>query len=301
MQPQLLSIVEDIEPAATREFVRGVFEDLRRLLGYLDGAKSAVHGGGTPDEAHFIFEIVRCEALATAGGLDYFCACLEAPDALSEELERASFAVRHELRAVFERLLPAAQAVTAEEARALLADAHDLLRNCFEQSTVSLARSFRAGVDAADLFEDIRAKRDNSLRLYEDLAALLRSARYAEWHDDGEALVNFSERLELFRAESMHHLMQKDQATCQSFVDSLAAVRDRRSLRLFLHRFNCYLEILLKHVSMRSVLADISLDAADAAADDVPRPARVEERELPSHRSGGAARDSQPHLRFCVA
>ena len=145
-------------------------------------------------------EVVRCEALATAGGLDYFCACREAPDALTEELERTSFAVRHELRAVFERLLPAAQAAAEEgEARTILSEAHDLLRNCFEQSTVSLARAFRADVDAGDIFEEIRAKRDNSVRLYEDLEALLRSARYAEWHEGVEALVNLSERLELFR------------------------------------------------------------------------------------------------------
>lgn len=265
MQPQLLSILNSIEHGATRGFVRGVFEDLRRLLGYLDGVREAVGPGGAAEQAHFIFEAVRCEALATAGGLDYFCACQGAPDELSEELERVSFAVRHELRAVFERLLPAAQvAAQAEEARTLLAEAHDLLRNCFEQSTVSLARTFRAGVDAADLFEDIRAKRDNSLRLYEDLGALLRSARYAEWHDGAEALVNFSERLELFRAGSLRHLMQKDRETCQNFVEGLTLplLSNRRSLRLYLHRFTCYLEILLKHVSMRSVLAETSLVAA---------------------------------------
>jgi len=265
MQPQLLSILESIEHGATREFVRGVFEDLRRLLGYLDGVKEAVGADGSTDQAHFIFEAVRCEALATVGGLDYFCACLGAPDALSEELERTSFAVRHELRAVFERLLPAAQAAAdAGAARTILAEAHDLLRNCFEQSTVSLARTFRADVDAADIFEDIRAKRDNSLRLYEDLDALLRSARYAEWHDGAEALVNFSERLELFRAGSILHLMQKDQETCRNFIDGLTLplLSNRRSFRLYLHRFTCYLEILLKHVSMRSVLAESALTIA---------------------------------------
>jgi hypothetical protein len=263
MQPQLRDIVEGIRPAETREFVRGVFEDFGRLLGYLDSVRPLVGAGGAADDAHFIFEVLRCEALAAAGGLDYFCACLDTPTELSEELERTSFAVRHELRAVFERMLPSAlDAARADDARARLADAHDLLRNCFEQSTVSLARAFRPGVDAAELFEDIRAKRDNSLRLYEDLDALLRSARHAEWHEGAEALVNFSERLELFRAESMCHLMQKDRETCEGFLDGLAALHDRRGLRLFLHRFSCYLEILLKHVGQRSVLSDVPLSVA---------------------------------------
>ena len=158
MQPQLRTIVESIEPPQTREFIAGVFSDLHRLIGYLDSARAIVRTGGASEEAHFIFEAVRCEALAAASGLDYFCACLGEPTGLSEELERVSFALRHELRVAFERMLPGARAaMDASEARSRLADAHDLLRNCFEQSTVSLARAFRADVDAADIFEDIRA------------------------------------------------------------------------------------------------------------------------------------------------
>ncbi|HEX8719964.1 MAG TPA: hypothetical protein VF736_04925 [Pyrinomonadaceae bacterium] len=263
MQPQLRDILETVEPAEAREFVRGVFEDLRRLLGYLDSVRAALGAGGAHEEVHFVFEALRCEALAAVAGLEYFCACAPEPTELTEELERTAFAVRHELRAVFERMLPGAhEAADAPEARARLAEAHDLLRNCFEQSTVSLARTFRPGVDAAELFEDIRAKRADSLRLYEDLGALLKSARQAEWHAGAEALRLFSERLELFRAESLRHLMQKDRETCERFAEGLCELRDRRGLRLYLHRFTCYLEILLKHVSMRSVLADASMCAA---------------------------------------
>ncbi|MDT7690612.1 MAG: hypothetical protein QOE46_3371 [Acidobacteriota bacterium] len=262
MQPQLRAIIESLESSETREFVAGVFNDLNRLLGYLDSVKTIVRPGGAADEAHFIFEAVRCEALAAAGGLDYFCACLETPTKLSEELERMSFAVRHELRAVFERILPGAHDAEAADAHSRLTDAHDLLRNCFEQSTVSLARLFRHGVDAAELFEDIRARRDNSLRLYEDLEALLRSARYAEWHEGSEAIALFSRRLELFTAESMRHLMEKDRETCQTFIEVMPSVRTRKGARLHLHRFSCYLEILLKHVGMRSVLGEASLSAA---------------------------------------
>jgi hypothetical protein len=261
MQPQLRAVVERIEPAETRELVAGVFDDLRRLLGYLDSVKSLKGSGATPDDAHFIFEALRCEALAAASGLDYFCACQAAPTELSEELERMSFALRHELKTVFERILPAALAAPIEAA-SHMKEAHDVLRNCFEQSTVSLARLYRPEVDAADLFEDIRARRDNSLRLYEDLAALLRGARYAEWHEDPEALTLFSTRLEIFREGSMQHLMEKDRETCEGFVGGLAAAHTRKTARLHLHRFACYLEILLKHVSMRSVLAESAMTVA---------------------------------------
>ena len=262
MQPQLRTVVERIEPAETRELVAGVFDDLRRLLGYLDSVKALAAAGAAYDDASFIFEALRCEALAAAGGLDYFCACQPAPTELSEELERMSFALRHELKAVFERILPGASAAGPDEAGTHLREAHDVLRNCFEQSTVSLARLYLPGVDAADLFEDIRKRRDNSLRLYEDLEALLRGARYAEWYEDPEALRLFNTRLELFRDGSMEHLMEKDRETCEGFIDGLAATPTRKATRQHLHRFACYLEILLKHVSMRSVLADCALTVA---------------------------------------
>jgi hypothetical protein len=82
------------------------------------------------------------------------------------------------------------------------------LRNCSGQSTASLARVFRPG--AAEPFEDIGAGRDAPLRLYEDLGALLGSARHAERHDGAEALLVFSGRFDLFRAGSLRHLMQED-------------------------------------------------------------------------------------------
>jgi len=170
--------------------------------------------------------------------------------------------VRHELRSVFERMLAGANASDPADARARVAEAHDVLRNCFEQSTIALARVFRPDLDAASLFEDLLVKRDNSLRLYEDLSALLRSARHAEWHDAREALSLFRERLDIFCSETMQYLMEKDREACERFVGEFVWVSDRRAMRLFLHRFSCYLELLLKHVGMRSVLAGTPLSVA---------------------------------------
>jgi len=263
LQPQLRDIIERVEPAEIRELLCGVFSDFNRLSGYLDRLKAAIRIGDATDEALFVLDIVRSEGLAAAAGLDFQRERLGLPGELSEELERTSFAVRHELRTVFERILPGpGPDANDEELRSRLADAHDLLRNCFQQSTVSLARVFRRDLDAADLFDDIRVKRDNSLRLYEDLGALLRSARHAERRGDAASLTLFSERLEHFRSESVQYLMQKDSETCLRFVEDSRAIRNTDGARFFLGRFSCYLEILLKHVSMRSVLKEAPMSLA---------------------------------------
>lgn len=258
MHPLLHKIVETVEPALVRDAVRSVFEDLNRLLGYVEQLKATLGSGGDSAYALLLLEALRAEALAASASLDCECESGRLSDDLSEELERTSFAVRHELRAVFGRLLVGVETLEdASETRALFSDAHDLLRNCFQQSTVSLAQMLHPAFDGADVFEDLRAKRENSRRLYEDLDALLRSARNAERRSDRISLTLFNARLEHFRCDSMRHLMQKDTETCLRFVEDFRLLpKQGEPPRFFLHRFSCYLEILVKHVGMRSVLSN---------------------------------------------
>ena len=257
MHPLLHKIVDTVEPPRAREAVRGVFEDLNRLLGYVEQLRAALDSGGDSSHALLLLEALRAEALAASASLDSECESGRLPAEVSEELERTGFAVRHELRAVFGRLLVGVETlVDASEAGARLSEAHDLLRNCVQQSTISLAQMFDPRFDGADVFEDLRVKRENSRRLYEDLDALLRSARNAECRGDRISLTLFSARLEHFRCDSIRHLMQKDTETCLRFVEDFGALpKQGESPRFFLHRFSCYLEILVKHVGMRSVLS----------------------------------------------
>jgi len=260
LQPQLYEIVAGIERSEVSDLLGGVFSDLNRLLGYLDGVGAIVNPGDSAGEAAFLLDVIRSEGLATAGGLEYQCVTLELPAELSEELERVGFAIRYELRNAFERILPAGAG--QEDACARLRDAHDLLRNCFQQSTISLARVFDPRLDGAQLFNDIRAKRDSSLRLYEDLGALLRSARHALWSSDPAALWLFAERLEDFSNGSIEYLMKKDCDTCMGFIEDFKTAQRFGGARSFLHRFSCYLEILLNHVGMRSVLVGVRKEMA---------------------------------------
>jgi hypothetical protein len=253
----LHTLIETVEPSRLRDSVRNVFDELNRLLGYVEQLKAMLDTAGDTAGALFLLDVLRAEALATASGLDSVCEAGRLPEHVSEELERASFAVRHELRAVFGRLLAGVEGLgDSSEAASRLGDAHDLLRNCFQQSTVSLAQLLRPSFDGADIFEDLRLKRDNSRRLYEDLDALLRSARNAERRTDRISLTLFNARLEHFRCDSMRHLMQKDTETCLRFVEDFRTLPAHgETPRFFLHRFSCYLEILVKHVGMRSVLS----------------------------------------------
>jgi hypothetical protein len=60
----------------------------------------------------------------------------------------------------------------------------------------------------------------------------------------------------------MQYLMEKDRDACSRFLEEFRFALRFGGARLFLRRFSCYLELLLKHVGMRSVLAEASQELA---------------------------------------
>jgi hypothetical protein len=250
MLPQLRALTEAAQPTALRHFVAQTFDDLTRLLGYLDAADAANASGG---DVWSLFSIIQGEALSLA---DYFEARradghLAGP--LAGALESAAFAIRHELRRVFEREL--ARAAEGPEARTITADAAEVLRNCFQQATVIIAHALDPSVSDVSLFGDIQLRREKSQRLCDDLGALLRLVRHTEQHYSPQALTLFVVRLHDFRQRSMRYLMQKDWAMIENFAAQVSAQRSERAVKTFLHQFGSYLEVLLSHVRMRAVLS----------------------------------------------
>jgi hypothetical protein len=258
LQPQLCPIVAGIKQSYLRELIESIFLDFDRLLGYLDQVRETLQATDSTDEALLLLEAIRSESLAAAAYIEHQRCGLNLSVELDEELERIAFAINHEVKAVHWKV----QGGEPEEVRRTITDAHELLRNCFQELTAMLAQAFDPTLERAALFDEVREKRENSRELYEDLCALLRAARHAESLQDQVSIKLFSERLEHLYCGSIRYLMQKDRETCQSFADDFEAARMFNGLKFFLHRFACYLEILLKHVGMRSVLAGDALVAA---------------------------------------
>ena len=250
MLPQLRSLTEATRPTALRHLVAQAFSDLTRLLGYLDAVDSSSASG---EDAGPLFSIIQGEALALGDYFDARRADEHLTPPLAEALESAAFAIRHELRRVFERELPRA---SEGEARAThLADATEVLRNCFQQATVIVAHALDPSVSDLSLFGDIALRREKSQRLCDDLGALLRLVRHTEEHYSPQALTLFVVRLHDFRQRSMRYLMQKDWAMIEGFAAQVSAQRSERAVKTFLHQFGSYLEVLLSHVRMRAVLS----------------------------------------------
>jgi hypothetical protein len=139
-------------------------------------------------------------------------------------------------------------------------NAHGLLRDCFQQSTVALAQLFDGSLDGAQLFKSFHTKLEQSLTLRQDLWMLLQLVRQAKAGRDQYPLSRILERLADFRDGSLRYLMYKDWESCERFMEEVAAARGAVELAPVLHRFATYLETLHEHVSLRAVLAGHPFD-----------------------------------------
>jgi hypothetical protein len=250
--PQLRALTQSARPTALRHFVGQTFADLTRLLGYLDAVDAANSSGDDPQP---LFSIIHGEGLSLSDYVESHRSEAYADGPLGEALESAAFAIRHELRRVFERELMRGEANGGESRRARAGDAAEVLRNCFQQAIVIVARALDDAVSDVSLFGDIQARRERSQRLCEDLDALLRLIRHVEREYSQQAFTLFNMRLQDFRLRSLRYLMQKDWAMVEGFAAQVPTLRTERAVKAFLHQFGSYLELLLSHVRMRAVLA----------------------------------------------
>jgi len=183
--------------------------------------------------------------------------------ALSDMLDGLAFALRHDLQRVFE---PAPQAAAAESSQipeahvvvGKLYRAHDVLTNCLQQSTISLAIMFDEELIGAKLFNNSDRRLRQSLQLCQDLAALIPLVEAAEKDCVESSLLALTAAIEKFRNESMECLMYSDWPQFEGFCEQIKIdVPDTAELVHVLHQFRCYLETLLGQVRMRAVLTDV--------------------------------------------
>ena len=254
MQAQLRSLIEGIHQQPTRETVEEVFADLMRLIGYLNLIEEILDKQGSLSETIPIFTLLRGEAFVMLGFIEGQVTAAGTDNELAEALDSLTFAIKHELRRVFERELAGMSGGNSFISRVHIVNSHDMLRNCFQQSTVILARLFDPTIRDDSIFTDISVRRKNSLLLYEDLSSLIRITQHAITEYSEQSLALFSARLDDFHAGSMRYLMQKDWKTYEGFMSDYKAARDEEERKRFLERFGSYLEVLIRHVRMRLTL-----------------------------------------------
>jgi len=240
--------------------VRQIFNDLVRLLDCLRLMEANLP---QVSETLALLELVQADTIAL---LDFTENRALNTDGISERLydvlDGMSFALRHEVRRVFEDDL---QELSNEEpheiAQAKITDAHRILTNCLQQSIITLAQVFDPRLDGRQLFDNSKARLKQSLLLCKDLWTMINVVRRAERGFDRDLINRVMQRVQAFRNGSMHYLMYRDWGNFERIVEQLGgSLRGEVDSGPVLHQFLCYLETLLGQVKLRAVLAEMMPD-----------------------------------------
>ncbi len=264
---QLEVVADQISCPEVQAIVRTVFADLLRLLECLTLIERHLRHVHQADATFAFFNLIHEEARSLIEFIrEDALNCATIPEDLADTLDGVAFALSHDLRRVFEADgSETNQTKAAHDVLSTVHRAHDVLTNCLQQSTVSLAIVFDHTLVGARLFNNSDMRYRQSLQLCQDLLMLTQLIEMFQQTRDEAALVDVGSALDRFRSESMECLMYSDWPQFESFCERISvAAGDYKSLGPVLHQFQCYLEALLGQVRMRAVLVEASAPSRSA-------------------------------------
>ena len=268
VSPELCALASQISPDSLSADVSAILAQLYGMLDLLGFVESSLAADEPLKGTLPVFTLLREESRALLDLIVERTLRIEGLDpAVHEYLDGVAYAIRMELRKAFEHeLVGLASQRSAPLVFGKVENAHGLLRDCFQQSVIGVARAFDAQLDGSGLFNNFRTKLEQSLLLRRELWEVLTAVRRADQEQEPAALRNLMLRLSHFREGSLRFLMYKDWEALERFVEEASAAKSSADLQPVLHRFHAFLETLFGQINMRAVLADHPFDA-DASHD----------------------------------
>ena len=252
-------LLQEIDSPELRAVIGPVFHDLLRLLECVGLVENYLSKIEAADETFALFQSVNDEArnlvnLIRSQTLRSMLVSKE----LADTLDGITFAINHDLQRVFDN---GPGSLTPDKSTHVVAGklyrAHDVITNCLQQSTITLAMVFDSALVGAKLFNNSDMRYRQSLQLCKDLSELIQLVEDVETTTAATGPTALLERIEKFRNESMEYLMYSDWPQFESFCEMIDLSKMHpQEMSTVLHQFRCYLETLLGQVRMRNVLAE---------------------------------------------
>lgn len=261
-RPELLALCERVSPAPLAADLVAAFATLTLALENLDLLEPLLRRDRPLKQSLPVFTLVRRQARELSNVIEGRAArASEGQKGLYEALDGAAYALGMELNKVYTReLVGLAASRHAPTIYAKVENSFALLRDCFQQTLICLARLFEPEFDADQLFTNVRGRLEQSLLLREELWTLLELLRRAGRERDRRPVAPLVARLRAFEEGPMRFLMFKDWESFERFAAEVAAARGAAELGPVLHRFSTYLEALFNQINMRAALAEHPFD-----------------------------------------
>lgn len=233
-----------------------LFVELFKGLRYTERIRDAIGSPATAKRGLLVFSLIKGETEGLCRFIRRRLLPRFQPDSpLAEVLERLVFSTEMEVRKVMEvELVDVVLMKDPKLVYARLEDACGILRDLFQQNIIALAETFSPEIDGRALFPDYRTKLEQSLRLRDDLWALVQTTQTFQKAPDRRALKALVDGLDAFRRGSMRHLMFKDWSLFERFHAGFSRERLPKAFVPAAHQFEVFLRTLVREVSKRSVL-----------------------------------------------
>ena len=253
----LQRVLSTLHEPAQKGALAALLVQLFKALRYVEMVRTTLGSPGTRKRALLVFSLLRGES-------DGICEFLkkrlvprfppESPEQAG--LERVLAAQEQEVRKVMEvELVDVALMKDPGLVLTRLEDAAGLLRDLYQQSVIGLAETFSAEMDGRSLFPDYRTRREQSQRVRDDLALLVRTTQAFRAAPDKRSLLALVTELEAFRRGSMRYLMYKDWSLVERFLAGFTHERPPRAFLPAAGQFEAFVKTLIREVGKRSVLS----------------------------------------------
>ncbi|MEJ7713850.1 MAG: hypothetical protein WKF84_29395 [Pyrinomonadaceae bacterium] len=266
LQESLQKVLDGLSSDKLSSDVRRIFVDFARLIDYLSAIEAALRADRPLKSTLGIFTLIHEEARSLQDLIDKRALRGGGGDLGSDvfdTLDSTAYAINMELRKVFGHELVGLSALRQARPSFTLKSrqAHGLLSNCFQQSTVMRSRRFLIRtLTGSSFFMRSKTGSNNQWIFAKTFGACLsscvrpaKSATAIRHHRLRCALTRFAKG-------SLRYLMYKDWETYERFAEEVNKAHGAVELAPVLHRFDCYLETLLGQVRMRAVLVNQPLE-----------------------------------------
>jgi hypothetical protein len=256
--PALVATIRGVQNPRERKQAARVFLELFRLLHYLEYADPDRVPEAELKDTLLVFSLVTSEARLLLTYLERKAMPeLDADTNLHQLYDSFVYCLPLELKKVINtELLDISVAQQVDHIRMRVENSHGILKDCFQQSVVQLAQVFAPDIDGDRLFPDFTAKLEQSLRLRDGLARLIKAVREFQAKPDDKSAVVLKRAISEFYDNSMKYLMYRDWRGFEMFFIEILKTTATSALIHIIHRFETFLMTLFREVQKRAILHD---------------------------------------------
>jgi hypothetical protein len=258
--PAIAATIRTIEDEKGRRNAAKVFLEFFRLLHYLEYADPAHADEEGLKSTLLIFALITSETRLLLAYLERrVMPTLEEGGPLHALYDSFVYCLPLELKKVINtELLDISASRQADSIRARVENSHGILKDAFQQSVVQLAQAF-GSVEGQAIFPDFTAKLEQSVRLRDGLALVVKSIREFQASRDDANAIRMKEEISRFYDTSMKYLMYRDWSGFELFFIEILKCTSLPALQQIAHRFETFLVTLFREVQKRAILQNSPL------------------------------------------